>query len=113
MEQAHPHSSLFKSLKTNLPSLSLTTLVSQPRLGALAVAAALYSVVEDNEEQLNGVAEAPSNESARDVALLKRATSTMTTVEVEVDEAAALAGKIMISHSGIETLLSTFGQIGQ
>jgi hypothetical protein len=62
MEQAHPHSLLFKLLKTNQPSLSLTTRVSQLRLEHLAVAAAPCSVVGGNEEQLNAAAEAPSSE---------------------------------------------------
>ena len=112
MEQAHPHSLLFKSLKTNRPSLSLTTRVSQLRLGHLAVAAAPYSVVGDNEEQLNAAAEAPSSEWARDVVVLKQAINIMTTVEVEEDEGAGSAGKTMISRSGIATLPSIFGQSG-
>jgi hypothetical protein len=112
-EQAHPHSSLFKSLRTNLPSLLSITLVSHPRLAALAVAVAPYSVDEDNEAQPNGAAEALSNEWAKDVALLKRATNTMTIVEVEEDEVAVSGGKTTISHSEIETPLSTFVQIGQ
>jgi hypothetical protein len=60
-EQAHPHSLLFKSQKTNRPSLSLTTRVSRLRPAHLAVAAARYSVVGVNEEQLNAVAEVPSS----------------------------------------------------
>ena len=53
---------LFKSLKTNRPSLSSTTRVSQLRLEHLAVAAAPCSVVGGNEEQLNAAVEAPSSE---------------------------------------------------
>ena len=45
--------------------------------------------------------------------LLKQAINTMTTVEVEEDEAAGSAGKIMTSRSVTETLLSIFGQIGR
>jgi hypothetical protein len=60
-EQAHPHSLLFKSLKTNQPSLSLTTRASQLRLEHLAAVAGPCSVVGDNEEQLNAAAEAPSS----------------------------------------------------
>lgn len=60
-EQERPPSSLFKSLKMNQPFQSLTTLDSQPKLEALAVAVAQFSVVEDKEEQLNGAAEAPFN----------------------------------------------------
>jgi hypothetical protein len=62
MEQAHPRSLLFKSLKTNQPSLLLTTRVSRLRLEHLAVVAAPCSVVGDNEEQLNAAAEALSSE---------------------------------------------------
>jgi hypothetical protein len=112
-EQAHPRSSQFKSLKMNQPSLLSITLGSQQRLAALAVAVAPYSVAEDNEVQPNGAAGALSNEWDRGAALLKRATNTMTIVEVEEDEVAVLAGKTTISHSEIETPLSTFVQIGQ
>ena len=52
-EQERLPSSPFKSLKTNQPFPSLTTLDSQPRLEGLAVAVAQYSVVEDKEELLN------------------------------------------------------------
>jgi hypothetical protein len=62
MEQAHPRSLLFKSLKTNRPSLLLTTRASQLRLEHLAVVVAPCSVVGDNEEQLNAAAEALSSE---------------------------------------------------
>ena len=87
--------------------------VSQLRLEHLAVAAAPYSVVGDNEEQLNAAAEALSSEWARDVVVLKQAINTMTTVEVEEHEAVGSAGKIMTSRSVTETLLSIFGQIGR
>lgn len=108
-----PHYSQFNSLRMNLPSLLLATLVILLRPALDVEEPSLEDADSVVEEEMPGAAEANSNE-LEDVVDNKVTAATIPVVEEVVRAVGeSSAGKIMTSHKETAMHLSTLSQTGK